>query len=350
MRRQVIMFDESHSELLQLDRVQRDKDWDSWTRLKKLMDSLHYKVIKNTTEPITDEILKNVDILVLGCPRTPFSESEITSIVSFVENGGSLFLMSNYGGDMRNNTNLSAISRNFGIEFCNDQIFDPEQNIAGYKYGVIISDLSDSPICFNVPEFYYLIGCSLKVSKNARTIARSSQSSYHKIYEKGETWKKDSTARLPVIAAVETENKGRIVAIGEFNLFSDDDFGLIMPSNKKLFINIINWLLEPKLQLEQRIELQELKLVEISREIAELKRIFSIATVEKDGKKTLYSPEQLALKVSRIEASIDSDSEEMKELEKFYYRKRVRYEFYAIIISAISIVIVFISLIFSILT
>jgi len=347
--RQVILFDESHEELLKLDRIKKDKDWDSWTRLKEFLTSLPCRIIQNRKAPISDELLENVDVLIFGCPRVPFNQDEIKTIINFVKNGGSLFVMNNYGGDLRNNNNLSKVLQEFGMAFRNDQVFDPEHNIHGYKYGLVIQNFNNSPLLFNIDEFYYLIGCSLKVFGNARVIASSSTASYHKLYDSNQKWTRGEETHLPVLATSELENGGRIVAIGEFNLFSDDDFGLIMPSNKMLFKNILSWLLEPKMKIEERLDMLNLKMVEVTREISNIKRILRLGTVEKNGTRKLYSKDQLAIKVTKLEKALEDDSEEIREIEKTYYQKRVKYEFYAILISIISIVAVFISILISIL-
>ncbi|GAH25157.1 unnamed protein product, partial [marine sediment metagenome] len=59
-----------------------------------------------------------VDVLVLGNPIDDyFSNIEIKDIVNFVRTGGNLILISEYGADYLQKTNLNDIAPNFGILF-----------------------------------------------------------------------------------------------------------------------------------------------------------------------------------------------------------------------------------------
>jgi len=81
---------------------------------------------------LTQEILDDIDILVI---RTPFfrigfsdyySDAEAQLIEKYVSDGGSLFVLSDGGGDYYQNTNLNDIVNKFGIHFNDDFVIDKE--------------------------------------------------------------------------------------------------------------------------------------------------------------------------------------------------------------------------------
>jgi hypothetical protein len=58
-----------------------------------------------TEEPITADLLADVDVLYIQFPRKPYSDAEIAVIVDYVKNGGSLFLVMDQ--DHRSSTDRS---------------------------------------------------------------------------------------------------------------------------------------------------------------------------------------------------------------------------------------------------
>ncbi|GAI60340.1 unnamed protein product [marine sediment metagenome] len=73
--------------------------------------------------------MENVDVLVLGNPINDyFSNIEIKDIVNYVRTGGNLILVSEYGADYLQKTNLNDIAPNFGILFEKNLIKEQNSN------------------------------------------------------------------------------------------------------------------------------------------------------------------------------------------------------------------------------
>ncbi len=53
--------------------------------------------------------LKNYDVYIVDEPNDPFTASEKTAIVRFVQNGGGLFMISDHAGADRNNNGWDAV-------------------------------------------------------------------------------------------------------------------------------------------------------------------------------------------------------------------------------------------------
>jgi len=106
-----VLIDLTHNEMLNIDE-------EEFKEFLNLLKRLVLKIKKNENEKITKEILENVDLLILGNPINDFFSSiEIKYVIDFVRKGGGLLLVSEYGADHLQRTNLNDISRKFGIFF-----------------------------------------------------------------------------------------------------------------------------------------------------------------------------------------------------------------------------------------
>jgi hypothetical protein len=68
-------------------------------------------------EELTEELLKNYDILFIKTPTESFTEKEIIAIRDFVENGGSLLLVGDHTNVFGITTNLNPLASQFGMTF-----------------------------------------------------------------------------------------------------------------------------------------------------------------------------------------------------------------------------------------
>lgn len=85
--------------------------------------SNYYSVSRNSA-PITPEVLKDVDVLVLKTPTQPYSKGEIEAILEFVKQGGGLLMISDHTNLFGMSSYLNEIATRFGIKFRYDDTFD----------------------------------------------------------------------------------------------------------------------------------------------------------------------------------------------------------------------------------
>ncbi len=156
-------------------------------------------------------------------------------------------MLSEYGADHLQRTNLNDISRKFGISFEKNLI--KEMNSANQNCTSIlhIQDFIKDQITKSLREI--LIGgvCSLILTKNAKTLLNTSENAvWSEIYNnKTEEWTKHEE-KQHIIAAFTEFGQGKVVAIGDVDLFtSNSKIGIDSLDNRKFIQNIINWLLEP---------------------------------------------------------------------------------------------------------
>jgi len=118
----VVMIDGSHNNENSKQDTGTYKD--NFKLFTTLMKQQGYTVAENSS-PLTEQVLKNVSVLVVTHPATAYSASEISEINNFVKNGGSLLLTekSNFGASNQNiNSILSGVGSRILVN--NDGIFD----------------------------------------------------------------------------------------------------------------------------------------------------------------------------------------------------------------------------------
>ena len=209
---------------------------------------LDIKIKKNENERITKEALENVDLLIIGNPIDDFFSSlEIKTVVDHVRSGGGLLLLSEYGADYLQKTNLNDIAGKFGITFERNII--KETNSANQNCTSIlhIQDFLKHHMTKNIREIIIGGACSLFLSKEVKPLLQTNDHSiWSEIYNNtSEEWTKEDE-KQQTIAAYTEFGQGKVVAIGDIDIFtSNSRIGINSLDNRKFLQNIINWLIEP---------------------------------------------------------------------------------------------------------
>ena len=100
LKNKAILFDLAHKEMLNIEE-------NEFSELFNLLQRFNVKIGKNENKDLKRDILKKVDILIIGNPINDFfSNIEIKSIVDYVRQGGRLLLISEYGSDFLQKTLL----------------------------------------------------------------------------------------------------------------------------------------------------------------------------------------------------------------------------------------------------
>ncbi|GAH59390.1 unnamed protein product, partial [marine sediment metagenome] len=161
--------------------------------------------------------------------------------------GGSLLLVSEYGADYLQKTNLNDITNHFGFLFEKNLI--KEQNPKNQNCSSILH-------IHEFPEVDFLNGlrevviggtCSLYLKKGAKVLLKTSKlNNWSEIYNNSlEVWEKDKE-QLHIIAAYAKFGQGKVIALGDIDIFSNDDnIGINSLDNQKFLHNNFSWLVEP---------------------------------------------------------------------------------------------------------
>ncbi|MBD3193422.1 MAG: hypothetical protein GF317_00085 [Candidatus Lokiarchaeota archaeon] len=275
---------------------------DEYSDFLNFLKKLNLEIRKNDKKELTKNLLADVDILIIGNPINDyFSISEINSITNFVRSGGSLLLISEYGSDYLQKTNINDISRkNFGIYFNKNII--KEKNSLNEK-GSSILTLQNFPKHFITNQLRELIiggACSLILDNGVIPLLRLKNHAWSEIYNNlTKKWDIDKKFKEFTVAACSEYGKGKVVALGDIDLFSgDNNLGINQLDNRKFVNNIFEWLLTPIKETDvinwslNRIGIVENSIKLINSKISNI--IESITMLEK--------------RISEIEDKLDTDS------------------------------------------
>jgi len=240
MQRKTILFDLNHNEMLTLD--------DEFSDFLKLLQNLNLKIKKNENKDLTKKILEDVDVLVLGNPIDDyFSNIEIKDIVNYVRVGGNLMLVSEYGADFLQKTNLNELATNFGFFFEKNLIKEQNSHNQNCSSILHIQEFPSNDIVNGLREVIIGGACSLFLKKGAKSLLQTSENNiWSEIYNNtSEEWTKDKEQQH-TIAAYSNFGQGKVIALGDIDIFcSDDNIGINSLDNQKFLKNVINWLTEP---------------------------------------------------------------------------------------------------------
>ena len=223
------------------------------------------------------DALKSAKILFIVGPKSFYSESELTEIEKYFEEGGNVFIALGEGGDTKNNTNLNdLLKKNYGVAFHDDTVvrtsyykylhpkecyiedtkFHPEieKSISkGNKKKKVMNnedlldmnfeeDIDDSKL-----KIVYPYGCTL--------LNLNSKSSY--LFTSGLL---SYPVKRPLsIALTSKSKKGKMIVLGSERIVDDEFFE--KEDNKKIIETMVKWLLSLSIcQLDKpskEVEIQE---------------------------------------------------------------------------------------------
>ena len=258
MPEKTILFDLCHNEMLNIEE-------EEFSDFKNLLKNANLKVKINKSENLTKSGILNADIMVIGNPIDDyFSIQEIKLICNFVRTGGNLLLISEYGADFLQKTNLNDLSgKNFGIYFEKNLI--KELNNGKESSIINIRDFAENSITNGLRELVIGGTCSLFLNKESRALIETSKKNvWSEIFNSSkEQWVKEKEQKQ-ILAACTEYGQGKILAFGDIDIFTNDSkIGINAFDNQQYLQNTIDWLVlevkEPnvmKFTLNQLGELQ----------------------------------------------------------------------------------------------
>ncbi len=246
LKQSKILFDTAHNEML----TPKDDDFSEFTNLIK---TLGFTIVEQTYDTINKDLLKAIDVLVIGNPISSyFSKIEINIIVDFIREGGSLLVISEYGSDFLQKTNLNdLLGTNFGIFFEKNILkgnFDENQNCSSI---LSIQNFENNKMTNQLREIIIGGTCSFLINKLANPLlSLKGNNFWTEEYDANtESWIREKTVYSQnnlIIAAYREYGRGKIFALGDIDIFTNDiNIGINTKDNRKFITNIFNWLAEP---------------------------------------------------------------------------------------------------------
>ena len=241
-----ILFDLYHNEML--DPFENEE----FSEFLRLLKQENINLLKNDTQALTLDILNDVDVLIIGNPINDFfSPEEVKNIEDYVRMGGSLFLISEYGSDYLQKTNLNDIARKFGFYFSTDIVKEKNGYNQNCQSVVSIKSLNHitNELTSHVRNLIIGGSCSLLLlNRNSQSFLKTNERTWTEKYDSLlKTWKEsDNIEGNIIIGAYAEYGKGKVIGIGDIDLFSNEpNIGINARDNYKLVLNLLNWLREP---------------------------------------------------------------------------------------------------------
>jgi eukaryotic-like serine/threonine-protein kinase len=215
-----------------------------------LLQENGFTVSKITESPITDDNLKDINVLIVMAPERNYTDDEIKTINNFVANGGGLFLLGDNWGNEDGGTDyaFNKLAKSFGVEYANNSLLLDSNNYFILTENPKITNITSSPLTANVPEFYYILGTYIKNTGTSNISAYSGADSWAdigNISSEGYTTSNEvkDTGELsgpfPVLSSMNYGN-GKIVFMGSVRSYTNNY--IYRNNGWKLGINAVSWL------------------------------------------------------------------------------------------------------------
>lgn len=239
-----VLFDEAHSEAWTIRpevarAIQPSHPQDSsYALAAERLRAWDMEAVAHTDGPLDGDALDATDVLVIAHPSDPrwertvpggspvLAEAEIEAIESFVRAGGGLVVLGEEEQDKYGN-NVNGLLERFGIQVRSDVVSDYEQHRDAPHW--VLADVAPTTVggvdlVARVGSACFYRAATLELSGDARAIARAGRAS--------------SSPGEPLAAVAEFGN-GRVVVLGDSDLFGDDC--LDHEDHDALWQNLVFW-------------------------------------------------------------------------------------------------------------
>ncbi len=203
----------------------------------------HYSVEVNTASPITEDLLRNLAVLVLKTPTKRFTSEEIAIVVSFLREGGGLLLIGDHTNLLGMGSFLNELAGRFGIQF---QLDGSNAYSSGYFSSFEAPWLLAHPIVDGLPKVRFLTSCTLRYDPGVDPVmiaqdVISDPVDYSKpsFFGKLNPSPRNGFGLYPLAVALRF-GQGRVVAFAESTTMSN--FALFQDGTASFFLRVLTYL------------------------------------------------------------------------------------------------------------
>ena len=239
LKKSTILFDLAHNEML-------NPEDEEYSEFLHLLERSNVRIKKNENSIISEKLLENIGILILGNPVGEyFTRPEIKAIIDYVREGGSCFVLTEYGADLLHKTNLNdLVGKYFGI-FPEKDIIKESNNINQNCSSILtIEKFEKHMVTSQLREVIIGGSCSLVINKFVNPLLLTSNSSWSEVFDDN-SLKPLKEENIPsyIISACTEYGKGKVVVIGDIDILTNDYINRL--DNRKFVLNVLEWLSEP---------------------------------------------------------------------------------------------------------
>ena len=203
----------------------------------------HFYDMGRIKEQITEDVLKDCDVLILKVPTSKYEETEIKTILNYVKKGGGLLLIGEHTDVFNTSTHLNQIARHLGFEYYPDSLIGIDTPFRQ----LYTPPLVPHPITQNMPPMHFAVSCSLKTSSPlSRQVIRSTglrslYADYHasNYYPQVIDYTDVRFGSFNQILDI-PYGDGRVVAFSDSTIFSN--FSAFEPGKPELMLGMIEFL------------------------------------------------------------------------------------------------------------
>lgn len=262
-----ILFDDTHD----TDNDELTGADANYRRLKQVLEDKSYLVEELDTAPIRNYFLANYNVLILPDVELELSETEVRAMKNYLNSGGRILIIGEWKGAHLPGS-VSKISQVMGIKFNDTIIYDPDNYYENTNWVIIHNIDTSHEIGNGLSNFTMYAGSSLNfTSKTPKAIAGGDSNTYTQDPNGGAQAPDNQVTVIPstkvasqslpqrtdiiILASSKFPVAGgeaRLVCIGDSDLWKTmtdwewTDYDPIENyDNKKLLLNIINWLAAP---------------------------------------------------------------------------------------------------------
>ena len=236
-----VVFDNSHGEIVGVLSFAKE-DYSALASIFQLF-GCRLDVIMDR---VSNQHLAGSQVLIIPVPTKQFQQDEVLSIKQFVEGGGGLLLIGEYGGYANNDTYLNQLGQMFGIQFNRDVICDSQARLtnaaADPKKAMvcpIVDGIAQHPAMEEVTKLRLELSCSVTAGGSAIPLAWAGNYSFadRDFNYQADTYEQRGNV---IFLAATQAGAGRVVCMGDSSLLSNEN--LLDPNHSKLGLNLVRWL------------------------------------------------------------------------------------------------------------
>ncbi len=204
----------------------------------------YYYDVSTNFEPLSSEILEQIDVLILKVPTEPYAQQEIDAVVEFVEQGGGLWVIGDHTNVFGSSSFLNPLLSRFKCRLRYDSTHDLQTgNLSVYQKPPIFAH----PSVINLPPYLFATSCSVTAPFNAAAaILGYGLRTDHLDYSQKNFFPDrsrnlfDIGFGLFIQQVAVKQGKGRLLIYSDSTTFSN--FFIFLRGKPELVLGSLNWL------------------------------------------------------------------------------------------------------------
>ncbi len=172
------------------------------------------------------EDILSYDVLVINYPEMPFNDADVGRIVRYLEGGGRVVILGYFRNEDNVADNINSLTKRFGLELLNDEIFDDHHNHEGDERIIVSSKV----MLFSDGVRRVLMPCPAPIrplSSDARIVLEA------------ENTARTLSGHRPIMGALVGVGKGFVLLLGSCVFW--DNFSIRKYDNMRFAANILLW-------------------------------------------------------------------------------------------------------------